>query len=167
MRALFPALPPILLALAGCAGADAGTYPSLAPRAIEQRSDAEPEVVTPVAAPDPALDGRIAETDKQTDAALASFDTAAKRVEARLPAARAGGVGSDAWVDTQTAISELLPFREAVAGAVADLEQWALDRAAAGEPAYPGLEAAKQRVGAAADAQRARYEALVAALPAP
>ena len=156
----------LLLPLAACA-APSGDFPSLAPRAIEQRSDAEPEPVVVTAAPDPALDARVADLLRQAETGSASFNTAADRIATRLPAARAGGVGSDAWVDAQTAISQLLPSREAISGAQADLEQLAIDRAAAGQPPYPALEAARQTVTAAATAQRVRYEALVAALASP
>ena len=161
MRALL-----LLLPLAACATAS-GDFPSLAPRPIEQRSDAEPEVVPVTAAPDPALDARVAGLVSQVETDAAAFSAAADRVAARLPGARRGGVGSDAWVDAQTAISQLLPSREAISGAQADLEQIALDRAVAGQPPYPALEAARQTVTAAADAQRARYEELVAELPLP
>lgn len=161
MRALL-----LLLPLAACA-APPGDFPSLAPRPIEQRSDAEPETVVVTAAPDPALDAKIADLLKQVETGAAAFNTAADRIGARLPAARSGGVGSDAWVDAQTAISQLLPSREAISGAQADLEQLAIDRAAAGQPPYPALERAKQTVTTAATTQRARYEELVAALPSP
>lgn len=156
----------LLLPLAACA-APAGDFPSLAPRPIEQRSDAEPEAVVVTAAPDPALDARIADLTGQVASSTAAFRADADRIAARLPAARAGGVGSDAWVDAQTAISLLLPAREAISAAQAELEQSAIDRAATGQPPYPALEAARQQVNAAAEAQRARYEELVAALPAP
>lgn len=164
MRSLFPLL---ALTATACASGHDGNYPSLAPRAIEQRSDAEPEVVPVVAAPDPALDAKLKELAGSLAQATASFEAAAARIAARVPAAKAGGIGSDAWVDTQTALSELQPPRDVVAGVVADLEQLAIDRAAAGQPPYPALEAAKQAAAAAAETQRSRYEELAAALPSP
>ena len=45
--------------LAGCAVPDVSA-PSLLPRPIEGRSEAEPERPAPVATPDPALDAKIA-----------------------------------------------------------------------------------------------------------
>jgi hypothetical protein len=136
-------LAPILLLstlLAGCAApADTG-YPSLLPRPIEKRGFSEPERPTPVAAPDPVLDGRIAQEQAALAKANAAFDAGATTAE-RL-AAKAGNAapGTEAWIAAQVALAELDTLRSATAGSLADIEQLAIDRASEGKPPYPALE---------------------------
>lgn len=164
MRALILLL---ALPLAACATTANGDYPSLAPRPIEQRSDAEPETVPAVAAPDPQLDTNLATLGADLTEAATAFDTAARRIEGRLAAARSGGVGSEAWIEAQTALSEVDTARARTATALAELERLAIDRAAQGQPPYPALEAALTRTREQTAAQNARYETLSGSLPTP
>ena len=163
MRALLPLL---ALPLAACAS-HGGDYPSLAPRPIELRSDAEPAAVPIVAAADPALDGKLAEATGELDAAAKAFEASARRIEATLGAARAGGVGSDAWINAQTALSDVDTARTRSTTTLTDLERLAIDRAAAGQPPYPALEAAQVRASEQASAQAGRYDLLRNSLPTP
>lgn len=164
MRALLPLL---TLPLAACAAAADGDYPSLAPRPIEQRSDAEPEAVPVVAAPDPKLDANLATLTADLTGAATAFDTAGRRIEGRLAAARGGGVGSEAWIEAQTALSEADTARARTATALAELERLAIDRAAEGQPPYPALEAALTRTREQTATQNERYETLSGSLPTP
>ena len=157
LLALLPAL------AAGCTAVPSRS-PSLLPRAIESRSTAEIELPVPVAAPDATLDARIATLTGQVDKALAGFATAARTAEARVALARGMAKGSEAWVAAQTAMADLDQTRGAIIGAVADLERLAIDRAQAGQPPYPALDAALTDAEVRAAAQEARIALLETAL---
>lgn len=144
--------------LAGCAAAG-DDFPSLQPRAIERRSDAEPTTVTPVAAPDAGLNATLAAAEGKLAAARAAFDTTDRASARRIAAAKGRAVGSDAWLDAQVALAELDEHRSRVLDQLADLEQAAVARAADGLPPYPALDA----VHAAAEAELAREAGIVAA----
>lgn len=148
LRALVPAL---ALLAAGCA-ADNGRYPSLLPRPIEKMDLSEPTRPTPVAAPDPALDTRIAASREQLATAARDFDSAAAETDRDVKAAKGAPVGDERWVRAQSAIAELDVFRDRSASALDELQQLAIARASAGQPPYPALDAAIQ----AATAQQAR-----------
>lgn len=152
-----------LTVLTACAAPEAG-YPSLLPRPIESRSDAVPAKPDPVATPDPALDRRIAEQRALAQAAAMRFQSAAVEAETRVAVARGMAVGSDPWVRAQTALAELTPLRNEVTGIVSALEETAIARATAGEPAYPALDAAIAELGTVAQAQGDKVAALEAAL---
>jgi hypothetical protein len=152
--------------LAGCT--ETGHhYPSLLPRAIESQSLAEPERPVPVATPDAALDTRIAALLAEVDKAGKDFMAVAQDAEARIAVARGLPEGSDGWLDAQAAMAQVDAARAAVASTLAELEQMAIDRGAAGQPPYPALDAAVARAGALAEAQAARNATLEAALRAP
>lgn len=157
----------LTLLIGGCVGADTARYPSLLPRPIESRSDAEPTVAPPApAAADPALDAKLADyaaTLAKTDKAFAA---AADRAEAAAHAAQGQAVGSDRWLDAQTALAELDTYRSDLSAMLTDVEQLAIDRAAAGEPDYPGVQALRDKVKASFDAESARIAAIQASLPA-
>jgi hypothetical protein len=148
-----------LTCLAACTVAD-DSYPSLLPRPIESRSDAEPLRPDIVAAPDPALDARIAEQRAAGEAASRRFNVAAVEAETRVAVARGLAVGSEPWIRAQTALADLDPIRGELAGIVAGLEEIAIARASAGEPAYPALDAAIAELGAISEAQGNRLAAL-------
>ncbi len=154
MRRFSPPLAALaaLPALAACTVSDQG-YPSLLPRPIERRGDAEPVRPDPVATPDAALDRRIAEQRALADAAAKRFQSAALEAETRVALARGLAVGSEPWVRAQTALAELAPIRGDTVMIVSGLEELAAARAAAGEPAYPALDAAIAEIGGAATAQ--------------
>jgi len=157
----------LTLLIGGCAGADTAHYPSLLPRPIEARSDAEP--VTPPPAPvaaDPAIDAKLASWAASLDKTDKAFGPAADRAEAAARAAQGGAVGSDPWLDAQTALAELDTYRSDLSAIMTDIEQLAIDRAAAGQPDYPGLETLRDKVKAALDGETARIAAIQAMLPA-
>jgi hypothetical protein len=139
MRYLAP-----LLLLSGCAGV-ATNAPSLLPRAIESRSDAEPAVTPDTVQPDPALDRQIAERIAAFDAAVRAFAENETSTEAIVASAAGAPQGSDAWLNAQTALSLLGNARAATDTATADLEALAIARAENGANAYPALDAALAR----------------------
>lgn len=132
----------VVIALTGCS-TTRGDYPSLQPRPIESRSDAEPVVAPVVVVPDPALDTKVAEATKALAVSHAAFDAADQASAARIGAARRAAVGSDAWLDAQTALAELDEHRSRTLDLLADAEALASARAAEGLPLYPSLEAVR------------------------
>lgn len=165
MRSL-PALAALALvptALTGCTVANDG-YPSLLPRPIESRDDAEPVRPDPVAVPDAALDARIAERRTAAAAAAKRFQDAAAAAESRVAVARGVAVGSESWIAAQTALAELDSIRGETVQLVSDLEEEAAKRAQAGTPAYPALDAAIAEIGGMATHQAERSKALEDAL---
>ncbi|MES2755364.1 MAG: hypothetical protein V4659_11930 [Pseudomonadota bacterium] len=147
----------VTLAVVGCTR-DQGQIPSLLPRDIEARSDAEPVREAAVASPDPALDAEIAGLIAARDKASSAFAAADRTATARLAAGANAAVGSDAWLDAQTALAALDEHRAALLGVLTDLEQLAIARAGEGKPGYPALEAARVDTDAEVD----RVTALVA-----
>ncbi|MGN6820832.1 MAG: hypothetical protein ACTHJR_19415 [Sphingomonas sp.] len=151
------------IALAGCTEAP-GAYPSLARRPIESRTDAEPEVVTPVAAPDAALDAKIKAIAAKLAASDAAFSASAATAEAaaRTPAAQA--VGSNEWVRAESALADLVSLRVDTLGAVTDIDQLSAERGIAGDPPYPELDDARAKAQAQLDEQQKRIAAIKAIL---
>lgn len=145
------------LLLAGCVTQDVSA-PSLLPRPIETRSDAEPERPVPVASADPALDAEIAGLIARRDKASAEFAAADRTAAARLDAGARAAVGSDAWLDAQTALAALDTPRADLLAVLTELEQFASARAEAGQPPYPSLDTAQIDTGA----ELARISALMA-----
>ncbi|KQM66986.1 MULTISPECIES: hypothetical protein [unclassified Sphingomonas] len=161
-RSAIPFVLPAAL-LSACA-APAGDYPSLLPRPIEKISLAEPVRPVPVAPADAALDARIATLSRDAAGAKAGFDTAAARAGKTVGAAAGSGEGSERWLGAQVALAELDVARTAIDVPLAELERLAVDRAAAGAPPYPALDAALATANAAASAQRATIATLGARL---
>lgn len=145
--------------LSGCAS-DQDSYPSLAPRAIEQRSDAVMPAPSVSMAPDPALDAQIAKMTAALAEQARTFDTAAASTKALVAAARKAGIGSGPWLDAQTALAELDGIRARSAATLSDVDALAIARASALKPAYPGLDA----LDASAQAQVGQETATIAAL---
>lgn len=139
----------VLLAPAGCA--TGGSFPSLAPRAVEQLSFEEPVKVDPPVAVDPALRGRfaglLAEARRGDGAFEAEFARALPRVRG------AGAPGSDSWVQAQEAISRVEAARTVTTAALADY-----DRLLSEQSATPVNDAVWDDILA----MRAAAEALVA-----
>lgn len=109
-------------ALAGCAG-QAGSYPSLAPRPIEQVSLAEPtrpDAPAPVA--DPAAAERYAPLIARARAADTDFRRVLEEERAALGRGRGAAQGSDAWLAAQVSLSRIETARGPVAKALADLD---------------------------------------------
>lgn len=147
------------LSLAGCATAP-DNAPSLLPRAIERRSDAEPVRPAPVATPDATLDAEIARRGAAVDAAAAAFDAAVAATRPRLARGRGATEGSDAWIDAQAALGELDQASSNLDAALGDLEQLAAARAARLAAPYPALEARIAAAQTTLDRARAALAAL-------
>jgi hypothetical protein len=160
-----PLLALLLLPLEGCAQ-DRTRYPSLAPRAVEKLGFAEPEVTIAEAKADPALDARIATWQGTLDAVAKGFGADAAKAETAAARARGKGVGSDAWLDAQSALAGLDDWRAQTSALLTDIDQAATDRAAALAPAYPALATLRARVVAEADRQSGTIDRLQATLPA-
>jgi len=154
------------LALLSACGAPAGGYPSLLPRANEQRDDAEPVRASPVAAADPALDAMIAAARARLDKAAADYASLAPRAESLAEQAKGLGIGSDVWLDAQAAIANLDSVRSESAAVVADLDRTSIERAAGGAPAYPALDSLRMAAAAQLREQSAVIARVEALLPA-
>jgi hypothetical protein len=157
----------ISLALAGgCA--EEGPYPSLAPRPVE-KALAEADVERPL--PPLPDDPRLAE---QVAALVAGARQGEAEFAAALPVAagavaRAGGAGSESWVDAQQALSRAEAARATTVQALAELDALALaeaNRRALSASDLERLAAATASVQALADRQHERLRALQASLSA-
>jgi hypothetical protein len=164
-RLLAPVLSLALAAgLGGCTETD-NRYPSLLPRVTENQSMAEPaEQPAAQAAPDPALDARIAAALATLDAASKDFTSIARDAEARIAVARGLPEGSEGWIDAQAALTAVGAARVPASDVLAELERIAIERGQAGEVPYPALDAAVAQADAVNDAQAARLASLEAAL---
>lgn len=149
--------------LAACTTPDGG-YPSLLPRPIESRDDAEPVRPDPVALPDSALDARIAQRRTAAADAARRFQAAAIIAESRVAVARGVPAGSEAWVRAQSALADLDAIRGETVQLVTDLEQEASARAQAGTPGYPALDSLIDEIARQALIQADRTKTLEGAL---
>ena len=156
----------VSLAVAGCAAQPSGRYPSLLPRAIESRSDAEPEVVVALAEPDSTVDAALPDLRRTIETTIADFAKAAQTADRLASAAQGDSVGGDRWIAAQTALAELDGYRATLSAAVTDLDTLALNRAAEGKPEYPALTALRATAQAGLDEQAIRITALSNRLPA-
>lgn len=152
-------------ALAGCAAQTSTRYPSLLPRAIESRSDAEPDVVIPVVAADPATDLALADLRKTLDKTTAAFAPAAETAERLASAAQGDRVGGERWIAAQTALAGLDDYRATTSSMLTDIDSLAIARAADGKPDYPAIASLHNAAQAAFEAQSARIAAIAARLP--
>jgi len=164
MRRSLAALSIAAAMLSACAQ-DGGNFPSLAPRPIEQASDVAPARPAPAATPDTALDEQIAALARQLSAAADAFDPAAQHARGLVAAARSSGVGSEPWLDAQTALAELDGVRAESTAAMSALDELAIDRARRLEPAYPALEALHDKGEAQVTAESAAIADLQKQLP--
>jgi hypothetical protein len=120
IRAPFAIL--LVVALAGC-GEQSGTYPSLAPRPIEQISLAEPtRPAPPAAVADPAAVERYAPLIGQARKADTDFRRVLGDERGALARGRGAAEGSDAWLAAQVSASRIETARGPVAKALADLD---------------------------------------------
>jgi len=155
------------LFLGGCAAPDAGHYPSLLPRPIESRSNAEPVAPPPpVATPDAPTDAKLAALQKTLGESASAFAPAADRAEQAAQAAKGQAAGSEAWITAEMALAELDGYRATTSATLTDVEEMAIERAAAMQPAYPGIEALRAAADVQLTAQSARIAAIQAMLPA-
>ncbi len=119
-----------------------------------------------VAAPDPALDTKMATFAKRLDTITAGFTRDAARTESGARAARGRAVGSDAWLDAQTALAGLDDWRAQMSALISDIEEASTDRAAKLEADYPGLIPLRDRAQAEGERQGATIGRIQAMLPA-
>ncbi|MEO9132802.1 MAG: hypothetical protein ABI240_16580 [Sphingomonas sp.] len=154
------------LFLSGCATEDTSHYPSLLPRPIESRSEAEPVAPPPaVATPDAPTDAKLAVLRTTLGGSATAFAPAADRAEQAAQAAKGQAAGSEAWLTAQTALAELDGYRATTSATLTDVEEMAIERAAALQPAYPGIEALRTAADAQLTTQSARITAIQAMLP--
>lgn len=155
-----------LALLSGCAEQGATHFPSLLPRPIESRSTAEPESPPPaVATPDPATDAKLVPLKAALDDSAKGFDPAVVRAEQLAAAAKGQPAGSEGWISAQSALAELDGYRATTSATLTDIEEMAIERAAALQPAYPAIEALRAAAEAQLSAQSARISAIQAMLP--
>ena len=156
----------LLLPLLAACVRDDGRYPSLAERPAEKRGFAEPEAAPPVAvAADPALDARVAALRRTLDGIGSDFNRDAARAETAAGRAGARTVGSDSWLNAQTALAGLDDWRAQAAELATDAEQLGGERAATLALPYPALEALERDAGALVTRLDARIRALSERLP--
>lgn len=155
----------LALFAAGCAAQTSTRYPSLLPRAIETRSDAEPEVAIAIAEPEPTTDAELGDLRKQLDAAVAAFNPAADTADRLTRAAKGDAVGGERWIAAQVALGSLDGLRATTSSLVSDVDALALARSADGKPEYRALTTLHADAQAALDAQAARIADIGARLP--
>lgn len=156
----------VLALLLGACARDTGSYPSLAPRAIEKVGFGEPAArPAPAITADPTLDARLAELGKELDRVAAGFAGDSAAAERATTAARGQAAGSEAWLTAQTALARLDDWRAQASSLVTDLEEVATERASTLAPAYPALTALTARAQVEADRQGETIRRLQAGLP--
>jgi hypothetical protein len=156
-RALLIAL---AAALPGCAAS--GTFPSLAPRAIE-RADSNAPATTPmivIAPSDAARVARVRALVQKAEAGVPGFNTA---LSAARQAVGGGKVaGSDGWIAAQVAVSRLERMREPVGTVLSELTVEQRDVLLGPESEDRAmLEAAFQKVAALDTEQAAAVRSLI------
>ena len=162
MRLRPPPLPALLIVALPAGGCVAqGSFPSLAPRAVE-REQVDPPVRAPApeVPSDPALTGRIAALAAQARQGQSAFEAALGR--ARTAAAAAGPAGSEGWTAAQVEVSRVEGARGPTVTALAELDALAIERARRPTAAadLAAIAAATAEVQSIADAQSAALEAL-------
>lgn len=150
----------LLILAPGCAAT--GSFPSLAPRAIERElAEADAAEVRPVLIPDsPELASRVNALLAEAKNGQAEFERAVDEVAGRIRSA--GPSGSESWIEAQQSLSRLESARAATLGALADLD--ALGLARASEPTSAAdlarIQAAMAEAQGLADAQQEQIERL-------
>lgn len=155
------------LSMAGCArDRDTTPYPSLAVRPVEKQGFAEPAAKPVVLRPDAALDAQIAELTGRLGSVEQEFNKAHDQARADATKARGAAVGSEAWLAAQTALATLDEIRARTSSLLTEVDDRAIQRAAALEPEYPTLTALRERAAAAVTRQAAQIKAINDSLPA-
>lgn len=153
----------LVVSATGCAQST-DKYPSLALRPIETRSDAETVVPVSEVTPDAALDAQVATMSAKVAQLDADFTTGAAKADAAAKARGAQATGSDQWLTAQGSLAELEGLRGDMLGAVSDVERMVTDRAEAGQPPYPALDALSTKAQSQLDAATARVAAIKTSL---
>ncbi len=155
------------LSLAGCArDRDTTPYPSLAVRPVEKQGFAEPAAKPVVLRPDPALDTQIADLTRRLTGIEEEFTKAHDQARADAAKARGAAVGSEAWLTAQTELATLEEIRARTSSLLTQIDDRAIQRAAALEPEYPTLTSLRERASAAVTRQAAQIKAISDSLPA-
>ena len=76
----------------------------------------------------------------------------------------AQATGSDQWLTAQSSLAEIEGLRGDMLGMVSDVERVVTDRAEAGQPPYPALDALRAKAQDQLDAATARVAAIKASL---
>jgi hypothetical protein len=155
-------LPVAVTTLSGCV-APAARYPSLLSRAVEQQpmaAVARPEAPAAPIAADPALDAQLAALAAALATSADAFQPATARATASTDKAKGAAIGSEAWLSAQSALGALDTLRSQSLSALSDLDRLTIDRATAGQPAYPALTAARNRAEAQLAAQQSVIDSL-------
>ncbi|RJF93085.1 hypothetical protein [Sphingomonas cavernae] len=170
-KALTATFLPSLL-LAGCA-TETGNFPSLAPRAIEQRSDAEEPTapITPTPA-DSTLKANLERLLQQAREGESAFSKILGTTERAVAAAKGAAPEAESWVAAQQQLSALDGARAPTAAALSELDSLYVSLAdrATQDASIGGVEeafVARGEVEALNDRQIARLTALQAALSNP
>ncbi|EQB15846.1 hypothetical protein [Novosphingobium lindaniclasticum] len=180
-RATDPLLPPFssrspapacLLTLAAAlsltACSTAGSYPSLAYRAVERTAmpAAAAPAPPPVQLPPPTADlttriGGLVAAAREADKQFAAKRPAAERA---VSAAARSSRTSDAWVSAQVAVSALQASRDTAVASLADLDSLYADARQAepvgDSPSAQAIDTARGQVQALVDSQNAAITAL-------
>ncbi|WP_157217200.1 hypothetical protein [Flavisphingomonas formosensis] len=159
-------LPSTLLLLGGCTLSS--KYPSLAPRPIEQVGFDTPPPPRPVPAreTDSALEAQVADLIGEARRGDRLFQDALPST--REAVSRAGGAGSDPWLDAQQRLTALESLRNPVTASLDQLntllsEKQKLDT----PPDTDSLEAAIVEAGKLDAAEQAEVQRLAGMLPQP
>lgn len=157
----------LMLGAGGCAAPVAGgRYPTLLPRAVETRGEAEAVAEPAVATPDPATDAAIARLRHTLTETTTAFSAVAAAAERAATAAKGDAVGGERWIAAQAALADLDALRATTSATLTDIDDLAAARLGEGKPPYPALEVLQGEAQAASDDQAARIAALQARLPA-
>lgn len=173
----------LLIALPGLADAQAVSrgYPSLSRRPVESR-DRDAEIAakaaaqqaeaTKAAAEDPALATEVTQLGARAAAASAAFDAGLDARQRTVAAGRGAGIGSEAWVAAQQAISLLDSDRYDSVAALAGLDNLYVERSSAPDTARAAadsvtIDRVRRPVLAMVDRQNDRLDALKADLAQP
>jgi hypothetical protein len=155
----------LTVAVGGCAAQTTTRYPSLLPRAIEARSDAEPEAPIALVDPEPSTDSALADLRHTLDQTAAEFAPAAATAERLARTAKGAAAGSERWIAAQSALAVLDGYRATTSATLTEVDTMALNRAADGKPDYPAIASFHTAAQAAFDAQTKRIAAIAASLP--
>lgn len=155
-----------VITLSACSH-DRTAFPSLGVRATEKIGFAEPEALPPEPLrADPALDAKIAAVAVRLRTIGTGFDADAARAERSAKLAKGRAVGSEAWIDAQTALATLDDWRAQASGLASEVGQLASDRAATLAPPYPALDDLQRSAAAEATRQDAVIGRIQGSLPA-
>lgn len=156
---------PLAFAASACLRDDSQT-PSLAMRPQEKLGFGEPEVTPAVAVPDPALDAQAAAVGARLATIRAGFDRAAGAAARAAGRPGARTVGSEPWLEAQSALAETDDWRAQANALASEIDALSGARATALQPPYPALAEAAGAIRTESERQAAEADLLAALLPA-